>query len=324
VTSTTRKRAALLGLAALALGACDLGLTITPDPVGPGASVTVSNKVDGPHCIVEEESDGTPVDVVGITNFVELIESGELDVVASTTTDEDGLFEVTVEAPDIPGEHLVLAVCNGIPDVDQLQAVAVDDPVDEDGVIVDTLRVTQPPLSVGVDEDEVHPGDEVVATFSRCQDENDLGFFDELEPVAVDTDDPALDFPDLDVYVDGELVETIAGEERYPTEAVQVPITLDELGDHEISGICTYQTFDIDLEWIFEQMPEEGPFPQALLPGSLGTAAIDYPLVEGPFTLDEATTEAAVTVAVVAEAVAPADVPAAAPSPAVAAPTYAG
>ena len=97
----------------------------------------------------------------------------------------------------------------------------------------------------------------MTATFNRCQDENDFGILEELgSPVAVDTDDPTLDFPDLEVYLDGELVETIAGDERYPTGTVDVKMALNELGEHEIEGVCTFQTFDLDLEWLLDEMGE--------------------------------------------------------------------
>jgi hypothetical protein len=295
-------RFGLLALGALVLAACDIGLVLAPNPAAPGATVTVSN-ADGPHCTQEasdggtEPADGLPVDLIMITNIVDLIEGPDINVVASTVTDANGLFQTTITAPDLPGSHILLAVCGGIGDIQdaEVRAAAVDDPVDEDGVIVDLVNVTQAPLSVSVDKAEVEPGDDVVATFNRCQDENDLGIF-ELEglPAAVDTDDPAMDFPDLDVYVDDELVETIAGDERYPTGTVDVPLTLAELGSHEIKGICTYQTFDIDLEVLLDELGE---------PVSLSPTAIDYPLVDGPFTLDEATTQASATVVVVAAAV---------------------
>jgi len=326
VVSPLLKRVGLLALGAAALSACDLAPLVAPEPADPGDTITVSN-AEGPHCIVEEGEGGVPVDIFLITDLVALLESGdEPEVVASTTTGEDGLFETTIEAPERPGQHLLFAVCGGVPDFpdpEQLRAMAVEDPVDEDGVIVDDLRVTQPPLAISVDDDEVHPGDQVTATFNRCQDENDFGFFEELEvdPVAVDTDDPALDFPDLEVYLDGELVETIAGEERYPTGTVDVSMELTELGEHEIEGVCTYQTFDIDLEWLLEELDEEIP---GLMPlQGVGTAAIDYPIVEGPITVDEATMVVAARVTVVEVAVAPTDTTTA-PTPVAAAPTYAG
>jgi hypothetical protein len=324
VISPLLKRASLLVLAAVALGACNFGLVIDPDPADPGDTVTVSN-AEGPHCVVEEEEDGMPVDVIMITDITSLLESGELDVVASVTTDADGLFETTIDAPERPGQHLLLAICGGLPEElepEQLRAMAVEDPVDEDGVIVDSLRVTQPALSVSVDDDEVAPGDTVTATFNRCQDENDFGFFDELPaPGAVDTDDPALDFPDLDVFVDGELVETIAGEERYPTGTVDVAVQLDDEGDHEIAGVCQYQTFALDVELLVDELNDEQPELPRLEQGTLGAAAIDYPLVEGPFTLDSATLSAVVVVTVAEPAV---DGTGAAPVPAPVAPTYAG
>ena len=317
------KRIGLFATGALALTACDFGLVIDPEPADPGDLVTVSNG-DGPHCIVEEGEDGILVDIVLITDAVAFEESGEFDLVASTMTNAAGLFTTTIEAPERPGQHLLVAVCGGVPEVmEELRVAAVEDPVDEDGIIVDTVRVTQPPLSVVVDDDEVNPGDEVTATFSRCQDENDFGLLDvlaeEVDPTAVDTDDPELDFPDLDVYLDGELVETIAGDERYPAGTLDVPLALTELGAHEITGVCTYQTFDVDLEWIFEEMAGD-ELPLEVLPqGTVGAAAIDYPIVEGPLTLDEATTEASVTVVVVAAAVG-----ATGAAPVAAAPDYTG
>ena len=320
VISPLLKRVGLLAVAAAALGACDLGLVLDPDPADAGDTVTVSNS-DGPHCIVEEGEDGVAVDIILVTDLVSLMGPGDLDIVASVMTGEDGLFEATVEAPDRPGQHLLFAVCGGVPDEvleEGLGAADVEDPVDEDGIIVDSLRVSQAPLTVSVDDDEVNPGDEVTATFNRCQDENDFGILEGLgSPVAVDTDDPTLDFPDLEVYLDGELVETIAGDERYPTGTVDVKMALNELGEHEIEGVCTFQTFDLDLEWLLDEMGEG--LPQVVPQGTVGTAAIDYPLVEGPITLDETTTIAVTSVSVVAVAVAPTDT-GTAPTPVAAAP----
>ena len=324
VISPLLKRVGLLAVAAAALGACDLGLVLDPDPAHAGDTVTVSNS-DGPHCIVEEGEDGVAVDIILVTDLVSLMGPGDLDIVASVMTGEDGLFEATVEAPDRPGQHLLFAVCGGVPDEvieEGLGAADVEDPVDEDGTIVDSLRVSQAPLTVTVDDDEVNPGDEVTATFNRCQDENDFGFLEELgSPVAVDTDDPTLDFPDLEVYLDGELVETIAGDERYPTGTVDVKMALNELGEHEIEGVCTFQTFDLDLEWLLDEMGEG--IPQVVPQGTVGIAAIDYPLVEGPITLDETTTTVVTSVSVVAVAVAPTDT-GTAPTPVAADPAYTG
>ena len=92
MTSSLLQRVGLLAVGAAALGACDLAPLVSPDPASPGATVTVSN-LDGPHCVVEEGDDGMPVEVVLITSIVELIESGEFDVVASVMTDEDAFAE---------------------------------------------------------------------------------------------------------------------------------------------------------------------------------------------------------------------------------------
>ena len=54
-------------------------------------------------------------------------------------------------------------------------------------------------------------------------------------------------------------METIAGDERYPTGTVDVNMVLDELGEHEIEGVCTFQTFDLDLEWLLEEMGDGDP-----------------------------------------------------------------
>jgi len=204
----------------------------------------------------------------------------------------------------------VVAVCGGIKgkgvSLDERRAAARAKPTDEDGTIIDTLRVTQEPLSIAVSDDEVEVGDEVTATFNRCQDENDFGLFDpdpapvaEREPL----DEAATDFPDLQVLLDGELVSTIAGDERYPTGTVDVPMELTEVGDHEIIGVCTFQTVAVDLEVLAKLLSgvrEGGLISERM---SVGAAAVDYPIVEGPFTIDEATTKAAALVSVVAPAV---------------------
>ena len=307
------------GIAALALGACDFGLVLTPDPADPGDTVTVTNAPDGPTCDVPEPGPasagtaaGVPVGVFLISDFA-LEEEPEVTVVQ---TDDDGFFTAEVTAPDIPGEHLVFAVCDWLEGPQEtLQAADV---VDEDGVIIDELRVAQTPLAIALSDHKVEEGDEVVATFNRCQDENDFDQFAEPEGVGLAADptpeELANDFPDLQVFLDGTLVETIEGTERYPTGTVEVPLTLEEVGDHEIKGVCTYQTFDLDFESIIELIGEGPELPP--LEG-VSTAAVDYPFDPegGLFVWDEATTEAADTVTVTEAAVADTGAEPAEPAP---------
>jgi hypothetical protein len=321
------------GLAALvlALGACDYGLVLDPDPADPGDTVTVTNAPDGPTCVVPDvepraagAAAGVPVGIAVVTDFEELIGAPDVTVVMS---DDDGFFSAEVEAPDRPGQHLVFAICDY--SEGELEAVAAAEPVDEDGVIVDSFRVTQDPLSIALSDDQVEEGDEVVATFNRCQAENDFSLFEleegPIEPEAGAAADPtpeelATDFPDLAVFLDGELIDTIEGTERHPTGTVDVPVTLDEVGEHEIKGVCTYQTFDLDLETIVEFFNAGGEGPEGGVEGA-GAAAIDYPFSPEPgfFTWDEATTEAADTVTVVSG-----DVGGTGAEPVPAAPTYTG
>jgi hypothetical protein len=318
---------------------------MTPDPADPGDTVTVTNAPDGPICNVPPEGPqaapaaegGVPVGVFVLSSFL-LEEEPNVTIVQS---DDDGFFSADITAPERPGQHLVFAIC-GFTDeapIDVVEeAVAAAEPVDEDGVILDTLVVTQEPLSIGLSDDSVEEGDAVIATFNRCQDENDFDQFDELDTVSAADPTPeelATDFPDLEVFLDGEHVTTVEGTERYPTGTVDVPVTLDEVGEHEISGVCTYQTFDFDFEQFLELI--DGGEIGGLSSGA-SAAAIDpsqYPFsigddpetepVETIATWDDATTEAADTVTVTAAAVEGTDAPAPpAAEPAPVQPTFAG
>ncbi len=295
-----------MALGALALGACNYGLGISPEPADPGDTVTVTNSPVGPFCVVPDGDESIPVDVVVISGT----EDGPEDLqIVSVDSDEEGYFTAEVTAPDRPGEHLVIAQCGGVDG--GLEPLAAQFPVDEDGAIVDTLRVTQDPLTIALSKTTAKIGDEVTATFNRCQAENDFGFGEEggvpaHEDGDVTPEELGTDYPDLVVYLDDEPVATIEGDERYPTGTVDVPVELTSAGTHEIKGICTYQTFDADWESIIEEFNEGIPeFPDEL--GGVGTAHLDYPIVMFDyFTFDEATTEAAATVTVGAAAAAPA------------------
>ena len=324
--SPVMKRIGGLAVLVLAVGACDYGLNLSPDPAASGDEVTVTNAPDGPVCEVPPvepsaagAAAGVPVDVFVLTD----LEVTEEPVPTSVVTDDEGFFTATVDAPVIPGQHLVVAVCGGIAGPMDAQALAAAaEPVDEDGTIVDLLQVGQAPLTISLSDDAVEEGDEVVATFNRCQDENDFNLFTGLAPTAEPTpEELAADHPDLEVFLDGELVDTIEGTERYPTGTVDVPLTLDEVGEHEISGICTYQTFDLDVEAIIEEIGG-GELPIEVLDGA-SAAAIDYPFdpAQGLFVWDEATTQAAGTVVVSAADVGGAG---SAPDPVPATPTYTG
>jgi len=336
--SPVMKRLAVVGLMALTLGACDFGLLMTPDPADPGDTVTVTNSPDGPTCNVPEvpkaapaATGGVPVGVFALSSFV-LDEPPDVTVVQ---TDDDGFFSADITAPDHPGQHLVLAQCDFTDQapVDVIKRVTTAaEPVDEDGVIIDSLTVTQDPLSIALSDDSVEEGDEVVATFNQCKDENDFDLFEELP----DPEELATDFPDLEVFLDGEHVTTIAGSERYPTGTVDVPVTLDEVGEHEITGVCTYQTFAFDFEK-FVELINGGEI--GSLSADAGAAAIDpseYPVHLGDdptteedetvATWDDATTEAAATVTVTAAEVedTSAPAPAAPAEPAPVQPTFTG
>lgn len=328
--TTLLRRLALLGAGALALGACDYGLSLSPDPVAPGGMVTVTNADEGPACLVEDE-EGTdevvavgaadtplPVDVFVITEEP----TAEPDPVASVMADEEGVFEATFPAPTRPGQHVVAASCfPGLGEEDPVIIRSADhlEPIDSDGIIVDMLRVAQPPLTLSLSDDEVEVGDEVVATFSLCQAENDFGFLEEILGEGGDelAEELAADYPTLAVFVDGVLVDTIETTERYPTGTVDVVLAGLAEGAHEVLGVCTYQTFDFDLETIIEE--EGGPILVPIEPLSVGATAVDYPIEEFPFTFDEDTVEAQGTVNVVAAAIAPTTA-----QPVVAQPTYAG
>ena len=179
----------------------------------------MTNSPDGPTCIDEpavpssaQAAAGMPVGIIVVTSFADL-EGGPPDDITVVDSDDEGFFTAEITAPDIPGQHLVFAICgfSDVPPGEVLQdAAAAAEPVDEDGVIIDTLVVTQPPLSIALSDDSVEPGDEVIATFNRCQDENDFDQFGELGGVAAADPTPeelANDFPDLEVFLDDELVD---------------------------------------------------------------------------------------------------------------------
>jgi hypothetical protein len=336
MADTWTRRLAMLALGALTLAGCDYGLGISPDPAAPGATITVTNADEGPACLVVDEEPELeaesveaadtplPVDIYLITDLTELMGGVEPTPVASVMADEEGVFEATFPAPARPGQHLVVALCQPegegpiiIGPADHLE------PIDGDGAIFDDVRVTQPPLGLTLSDDEVEVGDEVVATFTRCQAENDLGFLEgqaEGEDPDPEVVELATDHPDLDVFVDGELVDTVEGDERYPSGTVDVVLPFDEVGEHEVLGVCTHQTFDLDLELLVELMEGGGDGGEEIILDGVSTAAVEYPIEEGPLVIDEATLEAAGTVTVLAEAVAPT----AQPNPVVAQPTYAG
>jgi hypothetical protein len=318
--SPVMKRLAVLGLMALTLGACDYGLLLTPDPADPGDTITVTNGPDGPTCfepLVDPKSahaaieQSVPVGIFVMTSILDII-GPEPHPAEIVETDDEGFFTAEIPAPDIPGQHIVFAVCDfsdEVPIDEVLQdAGAAAEPVDDDGVIVDELIVTQQPLSIALSDTQVEKGDGVVATFNRCKDENDYAFGElNVGSAAIPTDEElATDFPDLVVTLDGQPVATIAGTERYRTGTVDVPVTLTEVGEHQIKGVCTYQTFRFGLEELVELFNDSGE-PLPLLQGVSAAAEDDiYPYPEegseeaifGQW--DEATTEAAGTVTVLA------------------------
>ena len=354
------KRAGLLALAALALSACEYGLGLSPDPTAKGQTVTVTN--EGGHlCMVDEEVPGeSDVVVFVVTSLVDAASSfaalmggdetalDELGVV-ETTSDDGGVFAAQVTAPSIPGQHLVVAVCNAstdieIPELEELRVgtAALRDDVDpeslamflqalilSDDVIVDLLDVAQGPLTVSLDKTEVEAGKQVVATFDRCQDHNDFDLpsimaGEGMGPTEAGSEEPtpeeiSTDHPDLDVFVDDVLVTTIAGTERYPTGTVDVPLTLTEVGEHEITGVCRFQTFEMLLEDLSVEVGLSSVQPQAL----------EYPFPadgEGPvpFQWNEDVLTAAATVDVVAASVGAGAVNPPAAAPVVVAPRYTG
>ena len=355
------KRAGLLALAAMALSACEYGLGLSPDPATKGQTVTVTNE-DGHLCMVDDAPGESDVVVFVVTSLVDAANSfaafmggdeaamDELGLV-ETTSDTEGVFSAEVTAPGIPGQHLVVAVCNAstdveIPEIDELRfgAAALRDDLDpealsaflgalitSDDVIVDLLDVAQAPLTVSLDKTEVEAGKQVVATFNRCQDHNDFDLPSimaaegagaaeaaEAEPTP---EEISSDHPDLDVFVDDVLVTTIAGTERYPTGTVDVPLTLTEVGEHEITGVCRFQTFELMLE----DLP-----PLRVGLDSVQPQALEYPFPpeseEGPlpFQWNEDVLTAAATVDVVAASVGAGTANPPAAAPVVAAPRYTG
>jgi hypothetical protein len=318
--SPVMKRIAVLGLMALTLGACDYGLLLTPDPADPRDTITVTNAPDGPTCfepLVDPKSaqsaieQSVPVGIFVMTSILDIV--GPTPDVTVVQTDDEGFFTAAVPAPDIPGQHIVVAVCDYTdgPIEEVLQdAAAAAEPVDDDGVIVDELIVTQEPLSIALSDTSVEEGDEVIATFNTCKDENDFDFgaLDTVSAAAIPTpEELANDFPDLVVTLDGQPVATIAGTERYPTSTVDVPVTLTEVGDHEIKGVCTFQTFRFGLEdlvELFNESGEELPLLQGVSAAAEDDIAYPFPEEGSEEALfgqwDEATTEAAGTVTVLA------------------------
>jgi hypothetical protein len=320
--SPVMKRIAVLGLMALTLGACDYGL-LTPDPADPGDTITVTNAPDGPTCfepLVDPSSahaaidQSVPVGIFVLTSVADLIESGPDDITV-VQSDDEGFFTAEVAAPGIPGQHIVFAICDysdELPVDEVLEDAAVAEVVDETGVVVDDLIVTQQPLSIGLSDTSVEQGDEVIATFNRCKDENDFDLGELDVASAAETPTPAelaVDFPDLEVFLDDgtEPIAIVEGTERYPTGTVDVPITLTEVGDHEIKGVCAYQTFRFDLATLVEFFNEVG----GELPPLEGVSAaaggdIAYPFPEDGSEgaqygqWDEAITDAAGTVTVLA------------------------
>lgn len=267
-------------------------------------------------------------------------------IYAVTTSDEDGVFSVEIPAPSIPGEHLVVAFCGGsLEDLDAAPAaqealLAVQATLEDvdlealelllftllaDESRVDLLPVEQAGISLTVDRSTVTVGESVVATIDWCQAENDFDVpalvqaqareYEEEEGELSDEDlallqtfeELAGDHPDLEVYVDGELVETVTADERYPTGEVQVTLPLHEVGTHEIKGVCRYQTFDLEAEMVLSPVVDY-PFPPE-----------DAEVVPSPGTWDEAELMATASVEVVAAAT---GTPAA--QPVVAAPAYTG
>ncbi len=356
------KRAGLLALVALALSACQYGLDFSADPAAPGQTVTVSNP-DGTPCLDYETEEPGEVGVVVmlITSlvdasnaFADAMDTGDASPIeefaVEGTTDEEGYFSVEVAAPTIPGQHLVLVACDAsfemieadLGDV-RIESSSLRDDVDpialqtlllgllgSENTIFDLLDVTQGPLTVSLDKDEVEAGKQVVATFNRCQDHNDLDLPSimalEMAPAA-EGDEPDLealasDYPDLDVFVDGVLVTTIEGTERYPTGTVDVPLTLSEVGEREITGVCRYQTFEL-LEEYFEVIGSQ------IQGAGLQPQAVEYPYPpaedEAPVVWDEGEplTATALVNVVAAEVGADTATPPAA-APVVVAPRYTG
>jgi hypothetical protein len=326
--ATSIRRVGALAIGAMTLGACNWGLTFTPSAPLPGSSVGVTN-ADTWTCPIEE-GDGGPVPMeVALYLFSgqEDLTGGPPEPLATVMTDAaTGAFDATLTAPERPGQHFVAASCGGEvggPGVPELQAAA---PVDDDGTILDLLTVAQAPLTVAVDKSEVAPGTTVTATFNRCQAENDFGLLEEIGggeggELPPELEGLDVDFPDLVVTVDGTVVETIEGTERYPVGTVDVPIELDAVGSHEIKGVCTYQTLRWDEAFLADLFAGGGVAAAAAAP-----AAVDYPVSpEGaPFTFDEATVQAATTVRVVAPAAPGPGVGAGGAVPVVAQPAFTG
>lgn len=354
---TLMKRAGMLALTAMALSACQYGLDFSTDPAAQGQTVTVSNPDGTPCLDYDTDEPGQVdvvvmliTSVVDVTNAVaEAMDSGDVSpvepFVVEGTTDEQGYFSVDVAAPTIPGQHLVLVACDANLEMMEadLREVAIEpsdlrDDVDplamemvlsllfgSENTIVDILDVTQGPLTISLDKSEIEAGKQVVATFNRCQDHNDFDLpsimATEMMPAAEGEEpDPAEldgDYPDLDVYVDDELVTTIAGTERYPTGTVDVPLTLSEVGEHEITGVCRYQTFEL-LEEYFEIVVPR------IQGAGLQPQAVEYPYPpaedEAPVLWDEGEPLTATALVNVVAA----DVGAGTAVPVVAAPRYTG
>jgi len=308
-----RARVGLVMMGVLVLGACEYGLGIDPAPVDPASSFTITN-AEGTPCL--------PDSPVGAAVAEEETVSGPPTDVYEA--DAEGIFTIDLEAPELPGHYLVGADC-ATPDLEG---------PNPDGTYFDTVLVGQD-FGVTVDKPQVElqSGSAVVnATFTPCKAENDF-VLDEMPGIEAEPETPIElvelrnDFPDLDVFVDGVKVTTIAGTERYPSAPIVVPITLTTVGDHVVEGICTYQTVRWNTELL--QAIAEGSGPDLA-----AAAAVEYPYPEdpstSPFIWDEDTLEAEAPVRVLAASVGagtatPPATPAAQPAPAVqAAPRYTG
>lgn len=380
MTTPKIRRGGLLAVAALLLGACQWGLTITPETARKGQTVSVSNEGYEVCWAYDDEEElwapgETDVVVIPFSSLVDFssallaaFEGGGSAALSEfalveARTDEAGVFTAEVPVPSIPGDHLVMAICNAtIADLDEppeelpedlvLQLQAAPGDVDPEAMILllgllasddvssELVTVGQDPFVVGVDKVQVTEGDPVVASFTWCQAENDFdlpslllaqsspGEVDdeevaqEIAEMVADLEEVASDFPSIDVYVDGELVQTIEADERYPTGVAELALTLTGVGDHEIEGRCRYQSFELDREGLAEMF------------GDLSPQAVEYPYTPEvgdeagtvlPFTWDEVevASAAAARVEVLAAAGAGTVTPPAA-QPVVAAPSYTG
>src|SRR5690606_7264911 len=105
------KRAGMLGVAALTLGACEFGLGIdhSDDAIGvpAGTLITITNADEIP-CEIPEGEETSPASVVVLSEATD----DEEDVTPIVVeTDSEGVFTTTVTAPSRPGHHMVIAIC---------------------------------------------------------------------------------------------------------------------------------------------------------------------------------------------------------------------